>query len=253
MYDCLQTTKAPPLFYQWISELLSIIHSTYNKVIIAGDFNLHIDKKSDPTSIEFLNLLNCMDFKQHVTQSTHNRGHTLDLVITYGLSAGVSSVMDLAVSDHYCVFFNITSFIRQEVPVRTVWRRHLTPEVAANFIDILHNSPPEILPAPCNFLTTNFNNKLKSALDSVAPLVIKTVKNKPTSPWIDIELKRKRRSAERKWRKSKLTVHYQIFRENQKIYNNTTKQARTAHFSKLISDKKNDHKFLLHNWSFNQQ
>ncbi|TWW61430.1 hypothetical protein D4764_04G0000760 [Takifugu flavidus] len=34
----------------------------------------------------------------------------LDLVMTYGLSVGGSPVVDLAVSDHFCVFFNITSF-----------------------------------------------------------------------------------------------------------------------------------------------
>ena len=58
-----------------------------------------------------------MQIKQHVTQPTHNRGHTQDLVITYGLFTGVSSVVDRAVSDHYCVFFNITSFIQQEALV----------------------------------------------------------------------------------------------------------------------------------------
>ncbi|TWW62678.1 hypothetical protein D4764_04G0013250 [Takifugu flavidus] len=61
-----------------------------------------------------------LDFKQHVTQLTHSRGRTLDLVITYGLSMGGSSVVDLAVSDHFCVFFNITSFNQRRAPVRTV-------------------------------------------------------------------------------------------------------------------------------------
>ena len=92
------------------SELLSIIHTSYSRILITGDFNLHVDVTSDPISREFLNLLNCLDFKQHVMQLTHNRGHTLDLVITNGLFIGVFSVADLAVSDHYCVFFNITSF-----------------------------------------------------------------------------------------------------------------------------------------------
>lgn len=58
-----------------------------------------------------------MDFIQHITQPTHNRGHTLDLVITHGLSA--SAVVDLAVSDHYCVFFDINGFIQRETSVRT--------------------------------------------------------------------------------------------------------------------------------------
>lgn len=55
----------------------------------------------DSITEEFLNLLDSMDFKQHVTEPTHNRGHTLDLVITHGLSTCVSSIIDLAVSDHF--------------------------------------------------------------------------------------------------------------------------------------------------------
>ena len=135
---------------------------------------------------EFLSLLNYLNFKQHITQPTHNRGHTWDLVITYGLSTGVSSVVDLAVSDHYYVFFNISSFIQQEAP----------------------------LPAPCDFIVDNFNSKLRSALDSLST---KTISIKPTPPWIKTEikqLKRNCRSAERRWRQTKLTVHYDIFRDS---------------------------------------
>lgn len=114
-------------------------------IILTGDFNLHIDNPSDSASKEFLNILHCMDFTQHVTQPTHNRGHTLDLVITHGLSTSVSSVVDLAVSDHYCVFFNITGFIQRETSVRTGRRRYLTSEVAANFTRVLDECPPVIL------------------------------------------------------------------------------------------------------------
>ncbi len=145
-------------FISEFSEFLAIIHTSYNRILITGDFNLHVDDTSDAISREFLNLLNCLDFKQHITQPTHNRGHTLDLVISHGLSIGVSSVVDLAVSDHYCVFFNITSFNQQEAPVRTVRKRYLTSEVAANFIEILQSTPAEILPAPCDFIVDHFNS-----------------------------------------------------------------------------------------------
>ncbi len=236
-------------FISEFSEFLAIIHTSYNRILITGDFNLHVDDTSDAISREFLNLLNCLDFKQHITQPTHNRGHTLDLVISHGLSIGVSSVVDLAVSDHYCVFFNITSFNQQEAPVRTVRKRYLTSEVAANFIEILQSTPAEILPAPCDFIVDHFNSRLKSTLDSVAPLLIKTIKTKPTPPWRKNDkinkLKRNCRSAERRWRKSKLTVHYEILRQQLKTYNNAVKQARTSHFSQLIIDHKNNPRFLF--------
>lgn len=54
--------------------------------------------------------LNC-DFKSFIhtildsgnTLPTHFHGHTLDLVISYGHQYTVSSLSDLALSDHYCV------------------------------------------------------------------------------------------------------------------------------------------------------
>ena len=144
---------------------------------------LNVDVTSNAISREFLNLLNCLDVKQHVMQPIHSRGHTLELVRSHGLSIGASSVADLAASDDYCVFFNITSFNQDETLVRTVRRRYLTSEVAANFMGILQSTPAEILPAPCNFIVDHFNSRLKSTLDSVVPLLTKTLKRKPTPPW----------------------------------------------------------------------
>lgn len=83
------------------------------KNIILGDFNLHVDNQSGSFASKFLNLLNYMNFTQHVTQPTHNRGLTLDLVITFGLSANIFSVVDVGLSDHFCVFFTVNGFIQQ--------------------------------------------------------------------------------------------------------------------------------------------
>ena len=128
-------------------------------------------------------------------------------------------------------------------------RHYLTSEVAADFMGILQSTPAEILPASCNFIVYNFNSRLKSTLDSVAPLLTKTIKRKPTPPWRKNdeinELKRKCRSAERRWRKSKLTVHYEILRQQLKNYSNAIKKARISHFSQLITNHKNNPRFLF--------
>lgn len=89
----------------------SIIHSKYDKIIVLGDFNIHTDHPSDSFSSEFINVINCMNFTQHNTQPTRNRGHTLDLVMTYGLSASVFSVVKVGLSDHFCVFFLISMIL----------------------------------------------------------------------------------------------------------------------------------------------
>src|SRR4029434_3377684 len=87
--------KQYPTFLTDFSELLSIIHTNYDKISITGDFNIHVDNGNDSKARDFMNLLNSMDFTQHITEPTHNRGHTLDLVITKGLTTVISSICDL--------------------------------------------------------------------------------------------------------------------------------------------------------------
>lgn len=43
---------------------------------LTAAFNLYIANISDPLSREFLNILSCMDFYQHVRQLTQTKGHT---------------------------------------------------------------------------------------------------------------------------------------------------------------------------------
>ncbi|XP_036072725.1 uncharacterized protein LOC118600103 [Oryzias melastigma] len=238
----------PSCFIEEFSEFLSSVHIRFNRILITGDFNLHVYKNDDVYACEFLNLLSSMDFKQHVTQATHNRGHTLDLVITYGLSAGVSSVVDLAISDHCCVFFNVTSEIQQEASVRTVRKRYINPEVAASFINNFNQTPAQTSSASCDFMVDDFNNRLQSSLDAVAPVKTKTLRTTVKTPWKtdDIRcLKQKCRRAERRYRKTKLMIHKDIFKEQLKIYNNSIKKARTLYFSNLISENKNNPKVLF--------
>lgn len=68
-------------------------------------FNVHVDNESDFFATKFVGLLDCMDFLQHVTQPTHNRGQKLVLAITHSLSANISSVVDIGLYDHWHVFF----------------------------------------------------------------------------------------------------------------------------------------------------
>ncbi|KAF7644646.1 hypothetical protein LDENG_00218380, partial [Lucifuga dentata] len=79
-------------FIDDFSELLSIICTGFSSFILTGDFNIHIDNPNDNTAKEFCALLDTFELLQHVTGPTHTRGHTLDLVISKGLSIPVVNV-----------------------------------------------------------------------------------------------------------------------------------------------------------------
>lgn len=77
----------------------------------------------------FLNLLNCMNFKQLIKQQTHNRGHNLNLVIAYCV----------------CILFNITCFIQKENPLITLRKGYISSEVVANFLNVLKQTRVQTL------------------------------------------------------------------------------------------------------------
>ena len=83
------------------------------ELLIVGDFNIHVDS-SNNESKGFLDILNANGLTQHVTCPTHQKGHTLDLVITREQSnllsgspivfiSGVSDANSSSSLDHYAV------------------------------------------------------------------------------------------------------------------------------------------------------
>lgn len=78
--------------------------------------------------------------------------------------------MDVGIFYHFFVFFSINGFIQQDIPARTVRKRYLTTEVAANLIHLLRDT---------GFIV---DSELKS-LDRVAPLKLKSITSNPTPSW----------------------------------------------------------------------
>ena len=98
------------LFLSEFTTLLENLSITSGELLILGDFNLHVDKPSDPDASQFFSLLYAFGLTQHVRESTHTHGHTLDLVITRSNETTVfdTSVTDLGISDHYAIVLKIS-------------------------------------------------------------------------------------------------------------------------------------------------
>ncbi len=92
----------------WVISSLKLISSEFDCFAIAGDFNIHIDDAEIKTTKEIITALNTFDLIQHVHGPTHNRGHTLDLLISRGLNISSIVINDVALSDHFCIFFDIS-------------------------------------------------------------------------------------------------------------------------------------------------
>ena len=99
--------KYSPAFVEEVTEMLSMISSEFDCFAIAGDFNVHIDNAENKTTKEMITVLNTFDLIHHVHGPTHKGGHTLDLIISRALNISSIVIKDVALSDHFCIFFDI--------------------------------------------------------------------------------------------------------------------------------------------------
>jgi hypothetical protein len=80
-------------------------------LIITGDFNIHVNSKTDGDSLKFVDLLLSMGLQQHVEFSTHVSGNILDLVITREVDSILGSPPrpDHLFSYHMAISFGLNS------------------------------------------------------------------------------------------------------------------------------------------------
>ena len=100
-------------FDEFASYLESIVMSS-QPLLIAVDFNIHVDVPNDPNRVSLLELLESMGLQQHVVTPTHESGHTLDLIITRQCDSVLSSVpvSDYFLSDHCSLLCDLVVSLR---------------------------------------------------------------------------------------------------------------------------------------------
>ncbi len=77
-----------------------------DKVLIVGDFNIHVDNEKDALGSAFTDILNSIGVRQHVSGPTRCRNHTLDLILSHGIDVNGVKILQQSndISDHYLVF-----------------------------------------------------------------------------------------------------------------------------------------------------
>ncbi|XP_029902284.1 uncharacterized protein LOC115355565 [Myripristis murdjan] len=249
----LVTIYRPPKYNARFSDefakLLSIVCMDFDCVLLVGDFNIHVDNLTDGCAKELLNILDNFGLSQHVTESTHNRGHILDLIISKGLNIYEIVVNDVALSDHYCVSFKMTtSANNMKSEAEVIRKRYINDNTCALFTQGFTPSPT--LPsALVDDLVNSFSSNIMTVIDSIAPIKTKVLSGRKKAPWRNATLvkehKRLCRQAERRWRKNKLQVHYDIYKESLRNYNQELKNARQSYFSEIINRNSNNARTLF--------
>jgi len=95
-----------PAFFDDLSSLLERLVSSTSRLLLAGDFNFHVNDPSDNTANKFLDLLSCFSSEVCKVQTpTHKYNNVLDLIVTRSNEETVLnlSVNDSVISDHFAV------------------------------------------------------------------------------------------------------------------------------------------------------
>ncbi len=129
-----------------------------------------------------MSLMDSLNFVQSVSSPTHNRSHTLDLVLTRGFSVHICEIFDAGISDHYPVVFEPVISYDQPILSRPVhysraFHANTALEFCESYSKFLSNS--NVPPSSCidtEQLVEMFNSACCTALNTVAPLKRKKCK-----------------------------------------------------------------------------
>ncbi len=154
---------------------------------------------------------------------THNRGHTVDLLISRGLNISYIVFKDVALSDHFCIFFDILISVTTESRSVSVRKRCINEKTSALFMKAISLTPSISADNSVDLLLDSFNSKVENVIDDISPVKICKNNGRQKSCWrkstVIQSMKKQSRKAERMWWKTKLEIHYRIYKDSLHAFN----------------------------------
>jgi hypothetical protein len=202
-------------FHQEFCDMVDHLSTLKGNILIAGDFNIHWDKTESREMIELAEFIESHNLQQHIQDPTHIKGHTIDLIITRSDESLIKSVsVDTLFSDHHAVHCQL--LVSKPPPVKKTvsYRKIKSIDLDMLSNDIQSSTLCSDTSNNLDGLVKQYDAVLRELLDTHAPLQSRTFVERPLVPWISdkiIEAKKIRRKCEKKWRKSGLTVHKEMY------------------------------------------
>ena len=198
-----------PQFLEDFYNLSESLFSLSTPSFIIGDFNIPINKTKDSFVSQFLEILSTFNFFQHCDFPTHNRGNTLDLIIS-PLFSNISNLspVNLHFTDHYFISFTLPlsqPLINLTSVTKRCWSRFDNIQFSNLFLTSGFSSSSF---TDVDSFMDNLNLTISSILDTLVPFeTFKFRLFSKKAPWFDrdcVLLKQSARKAERAYR-SKLS------------------------------------------------
>ena len=207
-------------FFQEFSDFISELTLTNKPCLILGDFNIHVNKVNSHSSA-LIETLDLFGLKQFVHIPTfRSSGNTFDLIISSLPITNITSTDPTSViSDHLLINFEVTLPTKKKTDnLITVSSRpysHIKLDSFHN--DIIRSLPPISALSDCtNSIANQILTTLDKVTDSHAPLKTYTVTPHPNTSWYNencIQIKREKRSLERKIKKATRLTRLRNFKK----------------------------------------
>ena len=187
------------------------ISAEHNDIIIAGDFNIHVNSEIDNDADQFLNMLETLGLLQHIHFATHNKGNILDLIITEQFSKiNISDCQPIdLISDHQFISAKIKFQVDK---IKTEVKRHrsfkytnMDSLIEDIDLDLIYESDDKSL----DELVELFSEQCNKALDIHAPWKNSKIKTDHRKPWFNdhlLNLRRDYRRSLKHWIKIEIKI-----------------------------------------------
>ncbi|XP_072016855.1 uncharacterized protein [Amphiura filiformis] len=247
--QCKSTGCSFGIFIEEFSDLIDHFLLRPLPLVITGDFNIHVNVPDDVDAKLFLNVLSATGLEQHVTFPTHIHGNTLDLLITRISDPPVFSNLHGVdgLSDHYVVKCNL--FLKKPSAItKSITARKLNGIDIDSLCDDIATIDLSTNSSNLSSKTQKYDFELSALLNKHAPAKTRTVTIRPNTSWYNDEIhaeKQKRRELEKKWRKSRLVIDHQLYKQQKQKVISLLKKAKANYYNDLCVAHANDQKQLF--------
>ena len=87
------------MFFEELVGILDTVMTYGVPVIVAGDFNIHLERTNDAHTVKLVDLMSTYGLSCQVSKPTHVRGGTIDLIFSTAAQSVEVNVVDNDLSD----------------------------------------------------------------------------------------------------------------------------------------------------------
>ena len=241
-----------------LQNLLNTIFDENRQVYICGDFNIWADQENDRYNIKLREIIENYNYMNIVNKPTTRSEHTLDLVLcekSDNCLVEVDVELDyIARNFHKLVTFKLNTRSESKIVKNIVFRpkNQLNEDI---FITKVITTIQEKINEECKCigkkvisecvecLARVYNEVFKKEFDELCPLVTKTIIVKENCPWFNTEIlnaRKKRRAAEKKWKRRRTSENRQAYVNEKNKVNYLIKNAKISYYKQKITEAGKD-------------